>query len=88
MDIRAVLKSHGNGVTVDTSHEETKQTAHSQELLESLAVDGGNLQKTEDDHVENHGPLATILVTSQTEEGGADGTEKQSQGDGSGDICL
>jgi hypothetical protein len=82
MNLRAVLKCHGDGVSVDTSHEETEETSHSQELLESCSVDGSNLKKTQDDHVENHGPLSTKLVSSYTEHGSADRAEQQRQSDG------
>jgi len=64
MYLRAVLKRHGDGVSVDTSHEETEETPYSQELLESSSVDGSNLEKTQDDHVKNHGPLSTELIAS------------------------
>ena len=62
MYLRAVLKRHGDGVSVNTSHEETEETTYSQELLESSSIDGSNLKKTQDDHVEDHGPLAAKLV--------------------------
>lgn len=84
----AILEGHGNGVTVDTTHEQTEKGAHCQELVESGAIDGCNLEETKDDHVEDHGPLATKLVTSQTEEGSADRSEKQCQCDGGGDGCV
>lgn len=86
--LRAVLKRHGNSVTVHTSHEETEERSHSQELIEGTTVDGGDLEKTEDNHVENHGPLATELVTSKTEECSTDGSKQQCQGDGGGDRCV
>lgn len=87
-NLRALLEGHGDSIAIDTAHEKTKQTSHGEELLEGCAVDGGDLQDAEDDHVEDHGPLATILVTSETEEGGADGAEEESQGDGGGDVGL
>ena len=62
MYLRAVLKRHGDGVSVNTSHEEAEETPYSQELLESSSVDGSNLEKTQDDHVKNHGPLSTELI--------------------------
>lgn len=86
--LRALLKSHGDGISVHTAHGQPEQTPHGQELREGPAVDGGNLQDTEDDHVEDHGPLAPPLVTRQPEEGGADGAEEQRQGDGRGDVGL
>jgi len=63
-----VLKSHGDGVTVDTAHEETKKGADSKELLEGGGVDGGDLEKTKNDHIQNHGPFSTKFVTRQAEE--------------------
>tara|TARA_R110002060_G_scaffold25772_3_gene35303 strand:- start:134 stop:253 length:120 start_codon:yes stop_codon:yes gene_type:complete len=39
-----MFKSHGNGIAVDTTHEQTKQASDSQELLECFAVDGGDLK--------------------------------------------
>lgn len=33
-DIRAVLEGHGNRVSIDTAHEKSKETSHSEELLE------------------------------------------------------
>lgn len=86
--LRAILKSHSDGVTVDTTHEETKQSTHSQELIESGTVDGCDLEKTEDNHVENHRPFATELVSSQTKEGGTDRSEEQCKCDGGGDRCV
>lgn len=87
-NVRAVLKSHGNGVTVDTTHEKTEETSDGQELVECLGVNGGDLEKTENDHVDNHGPFATKLVSRETEDGSTDGAEKQSKGDGSGDVGV
>lgn len=54
-------------------------------MVESGAVDCCDLEKTENDHVEDHGPFATELVTSQTKEGGTDRSKEQGQCDGGGD---
>ncbi|KAI6762748.1 hypothetical protein HG530_008728 [Fusarium avenaceum] len=66
----------------------TKETSHGEELLEGGAVDGGDLKNTQNDHVEDHGPLATPFVTSETKHGCADRAEEQSEGDGCGDGGL
>ncbi|KAI6751963.1 hypothetical protein HG531_006659 [Fusarium graminearum] len=76
------LESHGNSVAVNTAHEQTKKTSYSKELVKGSTVNGGDLQNTEDDHVEDHGPLATPLVTSKTEHGGTDRAEEEGEGDG------
>lgn len=88
VNLRALLKSHGNCISVDTAHEETKETADSEKLVEGRAVDGGNLKDTKDDHVEDHGPLATPFVSSKAKYGSTDGSEKESEGDGGGDVGL
>ena len=85
---RATLQGHCDGVAIEAAHEETKETSDAQELLKSGAVYGGNLQKTKDQHIDDHGPFASEFVASKAEKGGADGAEKQSQGDGGGDISL
>jgi len=46
-----MLKCHGDGVTVDTSHEETEERSDGQELLKCLGVDGGNLEEA---HFRHH----------------------------------
>jgi hypothetical protein len=86
--LRAVLKCHGDGVSVNTSHEETKQTSHSQELLKGAGVDGSDLEKTKNDHVKHHWPLATELVSSYTEHSRTNGAKKQSKGDRCGDSGV
>ena len=83
-----MLEGHGNRVSINTAHEKSKETSHSEELLESGAIDGGNLQNAQDDHVDHHGPLSTILVTRQAKEGGTDTSKQQSQSDGGGDVSL
>lgn len=83
-----VFESHGNGVAIDTTHEKTEERADGEKLGKGGAVDGGNLKKTKDDHVDDHGVLATKLVTGQTKESRADGAKEQSEGDGSGDVGL
>jgi hypothetical protein len=58
---RAVLKCHGDSIAIDTAHKKAKQGADSQELVEGCRVDGGDLKKTENDHVHDHGPFATVI---------------------------
>lgn len=43
--LRAVLKSHGDGISIYTTHKQAKKGTNSEKLLEGCAVDGGNLQK-------------------------------------------
>ena len=83
-----VFESHGNGVAIDTTHEETEERANSEKLGKGGAVYGCNLEKTKDDHVDDHGIFAAKLVTGQTEKSGTDGAQEQSEGDGSGDVGL
>lgn len=61
-DLRAILQSHGNGVSVDTTHEEPEKTADSKELLKGSRVYGCNLEKSQNDHVKNHRVLSTKLI--------------------------
>ncbi|KAI2020504.1 hypothetical protein LOZ48_006543, partial [Ophidiomyces ophidiicola] len=84
----AVLEGHGDGVAVHAAHEEAEQAAHGQELGEGGAVDGGDLQQAQHDHVEDHGPLAAPAVAGHAEDGGADGAQQQRQRDGGGDGGL
>lgn len=87
-DLRTRLESHGDSIAVDSAHEKTKKTSHGEELLEGCAVDGGDLKNTKDDHVEDHGPLASPLVTSETKHGCADRSEEKSEGNGGGNGGL
>ena len=64
---RAMLKSHCNRITINTSHEQSEQTPHSQKLLEGRAVNGADLQQTKNNHVDNHRPFSAELVSCQTE---------------------
>lgn len=41
------------GHNLHSTHEQTKETADCEKLVESLGVDGGNLQEAKDDHVDN-----------------------------------
>lgn len=86
--LRAVLKCHGDGVSVHTSHEETEQASHSEELLEGAGIDGSDLEKTENNHVDDHGPFATKLISEGTEEGSAHRAEEKCECDGCGDGCV
>lgn len=77
-----MLQSHCNGISIYTTHKQTKQTSYSEELLERSRVDGCDLKETQDNHVSNHGPLSSESVSKETEERSTDGPEKQSKGDG------
>ena len=84
----AILQGHGDGVTVDATHKQAEETPDGEELLEGGAVDGGDLEQAEHDHVDDHGPFATELVTGKAEEGSADGAQEQGQSDGGRNIRL
>lgn len=88
VNLRARLESHGDSIAVDSAHEKTEKTSHGEELLKGCAVDGGDLKDTEDDHVEDHGPLASPFITSETKHGCADRSEEESKGDGGSDGGL
>lgn len=62
--LRAMLQGHRNGISIHTTHEQAEQAAHSQELLECPAVNRRDLQHAEDNHVEHHRPLTSVLVSS------------------------
>jgi hypothetical protein len=47
---------------VDETH---KECSDGEELLECLTVDGGNLQQTQDNHVPDHRPFATVSASCQ-----------------------
>lgn len=85
---RAVLERHCNSITVHATHEQTKQAAYRQKLIERCAVDGGDLQQPKHEHIDDHGPLAAPLVTSKAKEESPDRAKKQCKGDGSGDLGL
>jgi hypothetical protein len=57
----AVLKSHGDRVAVDASHEQTEQGANGKELAEAGAVNGRDLQDPQDYHVEHHWPEQLLV---------------------------
>ena len=42
----AVFEGHGDGVTVDSAHEETEERTDSEKLLEGGGVDGCDLEET------------------------------------------
>lgn len=63
-NLRAMLQGHSNCISIHAAHEQTKEAAHSQELLKCLAVDCSNLQHTEDNHVQHHRPLTPVLIPS------------------------
>jgi hypothetical protein len=57
-------------------------------LVEVLCIDGRDLEKTQDDHVSDHGPLTTPLVTCEAEQGSTNRSQQQSECDGFRDIGL
>lgn len=57
-------------------------------MLEGARVDGGDLKEAENDHVDNHGPLASPLVSGQTEDSGTNGAKQQGEGNRSRDISV
>lgn len=83
-----MFKCHCDGITVDTAHEQTKQASHSQELFESLAVDGGHLKQSENDHVQHHGVFPAEPISCKTEECSTHGSEKECERDGSSDVSV
>ena len=69
-------------------HEEAKESADGQEALERAAVNSGNLQHAEDDHVENHGPLPAVAIAQHAEDGGTSRPQEQGKCDGGGNVGL
>lgn len=78
----------GQRIDLHSTHEETEQTANSQELLEGRGIDGGDLQKTKDNHIGDHRPFATPLVTCEAEHSSSYRSQKESKSNGLGDVGL
>lgn len=81
-------REDGEIIILDTAHEEPEKTPNGEELAESLTVDGRDLKKAEDDHVEHHWPFPAKLVPCQSEDGSTDGSQKEGEGDGGRDCGV